>query len=261
MNAKTRTVKSHETNGGAPRLGLGDPRAPDDRRIDPPRARRGLGRDGRSVGRDPGHRPRAGLPDGPPGAADRARGPRGAGPQPPSREPRARRGRVVGHRRARPGTAPRRTSRPGGRRLPRGRRPLPVVRPGHRRAQGARGRPRSSRCSSRRPGRQRGRRRGEPGRCASSPTLRDWLASFVVFVRLFDRAVGLIPQLEPRELERSLQLLGRVPDATILRLFDLLGGLDDDDVLELVEALSRLSPTAARRATKLMSGVVRTVSR
>ena len=92
-------------------------------------------------------------------------------------------------------------------------------------------------------------------------TLRDWLASFVVFVRLFDRAVGLVPQLEPRELERSLQLLGRVPDATILRLFDLLGGLNDDDVLGLVDTLSRLSPTAARRATKLMSGVVRTVSR
>lgn len=91
--------------------------------------------------------------------------------------------------------------------------------------------------------------------------LRDWLASFVTFVRLFDRAVGLVPQLEPRELERSLELLGRVPDTTILRLFDLLGKLDDGDVLELVEALSRLSPTAARRATKLMSGVVRTVSR
>jgi DNA-binding transcriptional regulator GbsR (MarR family) len=92
-------------------------------------------------------------------------------------------------------------------------------------------------------------------------SLRDWLASFVVFVRLFDRAVGLVPQLEPRELERSLNLLGRVPDATILRLFDLLGGLDDNDVLELVDALSRLSPGAARRATKLMSGVVRTVGR
>ncbi|HEX5149261.1 MAG TPA: hypothetical protein VFW02_09290 [Candidatus Limnocylindrales bacterium] len=91
--------------------------------------------------------------------------------------------------------------------------------------------------------------------------LRDWLASFVAFVRLFDRAVGLVPQLEPRELERSLGLLGRVPDTTILRLFDLLGKLDDDDVLDLVEALSRLSPTAARRATKLMSGVVRTVAR
>ena len=91
--------------------------------------------------------------------------------------------------------------------------------------------------------------------------LREWLAAFVVFVELFDRAVGLVPKVEPRELERSLNLLGRIPDTTILRLFDLLGGLPDDDVLDLVETLSRLSPTAARRATKLMSGVVRTVAR
>jgi DNA-binding transcriptional regulator GbsR (MarR family) len=98
---------------------------------------------------------------------------------------------------------------------------------------------------------------GDPGLEA----LRDWLASFVAFVRLFDRAVGLVPQLEPRELQRSLELLGRVPDQSILRLFDLLGKLDDDDVLELVDALSRLSPGAARRATRLMSGVVRTVVR
>src|SRR4051812_22520663 len=90
--------------------------------------------------------------------------------------------------------------------------------------------------------------------------LKEWLSSFVAFVRLFDRAVGLVPQLEPRELERALQLLDRVPDATVLRLFDLLDGLDDGDVLELVEAVSRLSPAAARRATKLMSGVVRTVA-
>ena len=96
---------------------------------------------------------------------------------------------------------------------------------------------------------------------AELSALRDWLSAFLVFVKLFDRAVGIIPQLEPRELERSLQLLGRIPDATILRLFDLLGGLPDDDVIDLVEALSRLSPTAARRATKLMSGVVRTVAR
>jgi DNA-binding transcriptional regulator GbsR (MarR family) len=91
--------------------------------------------------------------------------------------------------------------------------------------------------------------------------LRDWLAAFLVFVRLFDRAVGLIPQIEPRELERALNLLGRVPDTTILRLFDLLSGLPDEEILELVEAVSRLSPSAARRATKLMSGVVRTVAR
>jgi DNA-binding transcriptional regulator GbsR (MarR family) len=96
---------------------------------------------------------------------------------------------------------------------------------------------------------------------AEVAALRDWLSAFLVFVRLFDRAVGLVPQLEPRELERSLKLLGQIPDATILRLFDLLGGLPDQDVIQLVDALSRLSPAAARRATKLMSGVIRTVSR
>ncbi|MEO8571589.1 MAG: hypothetical protein ABI553_07785, partial [Chloroflexota bacterium] len=96
---------------------------------------------------------------------------------------------------------------------------------------------------------------------ADLASLRDWLTTFLVFVRLFDRAVGIVPQLEPRELERGLRLMGQVPDTTIRRLLHLLGGLDDGDVLELVEALSRLSPTAARRATKLMSGVVRTVGR
>jgi DNA-binding transcriptional regulator GbsR (MarR family) len=91
--------------------------------------------------------------------------------------------------------------------------------------------------------------------------LHEWLETFNVFVRLFDRAVGLIPKLAPRELERGMRLLGEVSDETVLRLVHLLGSLPDDDVLELIEALSRLSPTAARRATKLMSGVVRTVSR
>lgn len=91
--------------------------------------------------------------------------------------------------------------------------------------------------------------------------LRDWLGTFLVFVRLFSRALDLVPQLQPRELEGALSLLGRVPDATVLRLVHLLSALPDDDVLDLVEALSRLSPAAARRATRLMSGVVRTVGR
>ena len=41
--------------------------------------------------------------------------------------------------------------------------------------------------------------------------LREWVATFLVFVRLSDRAVGLVPRLEPRELERALRLLGEVP--------------------------------------------------
>jgi DNA-binding transcriptional regulator GbsR (MarR family) len=91
--------------------------------------------------------------------------------------------------------------------------------------------------------------------------LREWLATFLIFVRLFDRAVGLVSRLEPTELERALRLLGEVPDDAILRLVALLDGLPDRDVLDLVEALSRLSPASARRATTLMSGVVRTLVR
>src|SRR5690606_21457336 len=70
--------------------------------------------------------------------------------------------------------------------------------------------------------------------------LRDWLSAFLVFVRLFDRVIGLVPQVEPRELERVLRLVGGVPDDTILRLIHLLDALDDRDVLDLVETLSNL---------------------
>jgi DNA-binding transcriptional regulator GbsR (MarR family) len=106
-----------------------------------------------------------------------------------------------------------------------------------------------------------GRMAAENPSDAEVVALRDWLVTFNAFVRLFDRAVGLIPKLQPRELERGMRLLGEVSDETVVRLVHLLGGLPDDDVLELVEALSRLSPGGARRATKLMSGVVRTVAR
>ena len=91
--------------------------------------------------------------------------------------------------------------------------------------------------------------------------LRDWLSTFLIFVRLFDRAVGLVSRLEPTELERAVRLLGDVPDDTIMRLVMLLDGLPDEDVLGLVDALSRLSPATARRATGLMSAAVRTLVR
>jgi len=91
--------------------------------------------------------------------------------------------------------------------------------------------------------------------------LRNWLSAFLVFVRLFDRAVSLVPQLEPRTLERGLRLLGRVPDETALRLFGLLDAVDDDDVLALLESLSRLSPTNGRRALGLFGRALRTLRR
>ena len=72
---------------------------------------------------------------------------------------------------------------------------------------------------------------------AELAALREWLSAFLVFVRLFDRAVGLVPQLEPASWNGHSSSSDAIPDATILRLFDLLGGLDDGDVIDLVEAL------------------------
>jgi DNA-binding transcriptional regulator GbsR (MarR family) len=96
---------------------------------------------------------------------------------------------------------------------------------------------------------------------AELAALRDWLISFFDFVRLFLRVVGIVPQLDPRELERAMRLIGRVPDETALRLVRLLVAIPDDDVVPLLEAMSRLSPAGARRATKLIAGVVRTIGR
>jgi DNA-binding transcriptional regulator GbsR (MarR family) len=92
-------------------------------------------------------------------------------------------------------------------------------------------------------------------------TLRDWLATFLEFVRLFDRAIGLVPAVDPARLQHVLDLLAKVPDQTVLRLVDLLAEMPDDDVLALINSLSRMRPSTARRATKLMVGVARTVGR
>ena len=91
--------------------------------------------------------------------------------------------------------------------------------------------------------------------------LQNWLSAFLVFVRLFDRAVSLVPRLEPRELERGLHLLSKVSDDTVLRLFSLLESLDDDDLIALVDSMSRLSPTSAKRAVGLFGGVLKTLRR
>jgi len=91
--------------------------------------------------------------------------------------------------------------------------------------------------------------------------LQNWPSAFLVFVRLFDRAVSLVPRLEPRELERGLHLLSKVSDDTVLRLFNLLGALDDDDLIALIDSMSRLSPTAAKRAVGLFGGVLKNLRR
>ncbi len=87
--------------------------------------------------------------------------------------------------------------------------------------------------------------------------LRDWLAGFLAFVRLFDRVAALVARVPPRNLERAMWLVGQVPDDGALRMLDLLAALPDEDVLPLVDGLGRLSPAAASRAVGLFAGVLR----
>ena len=206
MNEKLATVKAHVIRRWCtPRT---DERrnghGPAPRRGDPARARRGVGRDGRRLGRDAGDRPRPGLPHGPPGAAHRARGPRGARPvataPPASPSPRPSPGASSSGSRSRDASvvvdrpAPR-TSRSGTTGSG-----SAGSSPSARSARATRSSPSSRPRSTRRPRRSR-RNPTTPSsrRCATGSS------AFLVFVRLFDRAVGLVPQLEPRELERSLQ--------------------------------------------------------
>ncbi len=92
-------------------------------------------------------------------------------------------------------------------------------------------------------------------------SLASWVAEFLGFVELFDRAVDLVPLVEPAGLERLLRLLAQLPDATVLRLVELLRAVPDEDLLRLLDALGHVSPPGARRAARLMAGAVRAVAR
>jgi DNA-binding transcriptional regulator GbsR (MarR family) len=89
--------------------------------------------------------------------------------------------------------------------------------------------------------------------------LRDRLDAFLAFVRLFDRAAGLVARLPPDQVERGMRLLDRIPDDLALRLVALLAAVPDDDVGPLLQALGRLEPSMAARAAGLVARLLRRV--
>ena len=76
---------------------------------------------------------------------------------------------------------------------------------------------------------------------------------------------GIIPRSSIRASPRTraLRLIGRVPDEHwLLRLVRLLVEVPGHGrAAPALQAMSRLSPAGARRATKLIAGVVRTLVR
>jgi DNA-binding transcriptional regulator GbsR (MarR family) len=77
--------------------------------------------------------------------------------------------------------------------------------------------------------------------------LRDWLLEFEGFVRLFDRAVGLVARAGSGEIARGFAVLARLDDDTLDRLLRLFGSLPADELAATLDAVSHVSPAVARR--------------
>jgi DNA-binding transcriptional regulator GbsR (MarR family) len=87
--------------------------------------------------------------------------------------------------------------------------------------------------------------------------LRDWLTELLGFIKLFERALGLVARAETAELARGFAVLGRLPDESLDRLLRLLGSLPEDELASTLEAISRVSPNVARRVLNAAGRVAR----
>jgi DNA-binding transcriptional regulator GbsR (MarR family) len=87
--------------------------------------------------------------------------------------------------------------------------------------------------------------------------LRDWMTELLGFLRLFERAVGVLARAESTEIARGFSVLARIPDESLDRLLRLLGSLPEDDLAATLDAISRVSPTVARRVLAAAEKVAR----
>lgn len=90
-----------------------------------------------------------------------------------------------------------------------------------------------------------------------SVRLRDWMTELLGFLRLFERAVGVLARAESTEIARGFSVLARIPDESLDRLLRLLGSLPEDDLASTIDAVSRVSPTVARRVLAAAEKVAR----
>ena len=87
--------------------------------------------------------------------------------------------------------------------------------------------------------------------------LRDWMTELLGFLRLFERAVGVLARAESTEIARGFSVLARIPDESLDRLLRLLASLPEDDLAATIDAVSRVSPTVARRVLSAAEKVAR----
>lgn len=87
--------------------------------------------------------------------------------------------------------------------------------------------------------------------------LRAWLLELLGFLRLFERAVGLLARADSLEIARGFTVLARIPDESLDRLLRLFASLPEDELAGTIEAISRVSPGVARRVLAAADKVAR----
>jgi hypothetical protein len=87
--------------------------------------------------------------------------------------------------------------------------------------------------------------------------LQAWLLELLGFLRLFERAVGLLARAESVEIARGFAVLARIPDESLDRLLRLFASLPEDELAGTIEAISRVSPGVARRVLSAADRVAR----
>jgi DNA-binding transcriptional regulator GbsR (MarR family) len=87
--------------------------------------------------------------------------------------------------------------------------------------------------------------------------LRDWLTELLGFMRLFDRAVGVVARAETEEIARGFAVLGQLSDESLDRLLRLFGSLPEKELASTIEAVSHVSPSVARRILAVAGRIAR----
>ena len=87
--------------------------------------------------------------------------------------------------------------------------------------------------------------------------LRAWLLELLGFLRLFERAVGILARAESAEIARGFSVLARIPDESLDRLLRLFASLPEEELAGTIEAISRVSPGVARRVLSAADRVAR----
>lgn len=91
--------------------------------------------------------------------------------------------------------------------------------------------------------------------------VRDRLASLLVFVRQFERALAAIVRSDPAALARLFAVLGRLDERSLDRLLAATAELPEEELADAAATLAELPPAALRRVVALAAqpGVARLV--